>query len=130
MQVTTLDCYHYTHSSLLTSFQGSVDQICCWSTSLTVTGTDGAIVGGGWCEPSQCEGACYCVLHGNAAPTTRHRDTREKVASDHPIALSRGRRRPGECHVSCPMSSDCESFWWTSWDWECKEQCLTNCHNS
>ena len=64
---------------------------CCnhhirnWPTSLTVTGRDGAVVGGDWCEPSQCEGACCCVLHGNGPPPTSLRDAGEIVASDHPI---------------------------------------------
>ena len=102
----------------LTSFQGSVDQICRWSTSLTVTGKDGAVVGGGWCEPSQCEGACCCVRHGNGVPSmcTSLRDAVERIASDHPITFSGGRRRPRECQI--PSSrSDCETLWWTSRGW-------------
>ena len=81
---------------------------------LTVAGRDGAVVGGEWCEPSQCEGACCCELHGNTAPPTNLRHTGERVASDHSIAFSGGRRRPGECHVPFSMLSDCEMLWWTS----------------
>ena len=101
----------------LMSFQGSVDQICWWSTSLTVTGRDRAVVGGGWCEPSQCEGACCCVLHGNTVPPTSLRDTGERVASDHPITFSGGKRGPRESHVPCFTLGDCEALWWASRSW-------------
>ena len=92
--------------------------IYSWPTSLIVSSRDGAVVGGGWCEPSQCKGACCCVLHGNTAPPTNLRDTGERVTSDHPIAKGGSRRRPIKCYVLRAMLSDCETPWWTSRGWE------------
>ena len=86
-----------------------------WSTSLTVASRDRAVVGGEWCELSQCEGACYCVLHGNTVPPATLRNTGEEVASDHSIASAGNRRGPKKCHV--PYSgSDTEVLRWTSRD--------------
>ena len=102
-------------NSLLTSFQGSGDHTWDWSTSLIVTGKDGAVVGGSWCEPSQCEGVCCCILLGNPVPPTNLRDTGERVASDHLITQGRHRRGPSECHVPCCALSDCDTLWLTSW---------------
>ena len=100
---------------------------CCnyhihsWSTSQDVTGRDGAVVGGGRCEPSQSEGACCCVLHANTIPPTSLRDTGEEVASDHPITQGGSRRGPRESHVSCSRN-DCEILWWTSGSWGRKSE--------
>ena len=105
----------------LTIIQCCNYHICSWSTSQDVTGSDGAVVGGGWCEPSQCEGVCCCVLHGNTVPTTSLRDTGEEVAGDHPIALSRSRRGPRESHVPL-FRGDCEALWWTSRSWGRKSE--------
>ena len=87
------------------------------SNSQDVNGRDGAVVGGSWCKPSQCKGACCCVLHGNTAPPTSHRHTGERVASDHPIALSGSRRGPRKCNAPCFTLSDCEILWWISGGW-------------
>ena len=99
--------YMYTCMNL-TIIQCHNHSKCRWSTSLTVTGRDGAIVGGGWCQPFQCEGACCCVLHGSTAPPISLRDTGEEVASDHTIALSRSRRGPRECNISRASFCICE----------------------
>ena len=69
------------------------DHVCGWPTSLTVTGKDGAIVGGGWCKPHHCEGTRCCVLHGNAVSITG-RDTGEEVANDHSMLHGGSRRGP------------------------------------
>ena len=62
--------------------------MCSWSTPLTIPGRGRAVVGGGWCEPCQCEGACYCVLHGNTVPpSTSGTHAGEEVASDHSTPL-------------------------------------------
>ena len=105
----------------LTIIQCCNDQIHSWSTSQDVAGCNGAVVGGGWCEPSQCEGACCCVLHGNTAPPTSHRDTRERVTSDHSIAQGRDRRGPRESYVPL-FRGDCEALWWTSRSWGRKSE--------
>ena len=105
----------------LTIIQCCNDQIHSWSTSQDVTGRDGAVVGGEWCEPSHCEGACCCVLHGNAVPPTTLRDTRERVTSDHSIAQGRDRRRPRKSHVPL-FRGDCEALWWTSRSWGRKSE--------
>ena len=88
------------------------NHVCSRPTSLTVTGKDRAVVGGGWYKSSQCEGACCSVLHGNTVPTIG-RDTGEEVASDHSMLEVGSRRGPRECHVPC-SGSDCETLWWAS----------------
>ena len=99
----------------LTSLQSDYDHGCNLSISLMVDGKDGAVVCGGRCEPSQCEGAILCVLHGDV-PLSSQRSTGKGVASDHPIALCSIRGGPRECHVPCSRS-DYEIQWWTSWGW-------------
>ena len=103
--------------TVLTSIQCRNYLVCHWSIPPNVTGRDGAIVGGSWCEPSQCEGACCCVLHRNAAPPTSLGDTGEEVASDHSIAQGGCRRGPRECHVPWSLLSVCETQWWTCGGW-------------
>ena len=107
---------------VLTIIQRRNHAVCSWPISPNVTSGDGAVVRGGWCEPSQCEGACCCVLHGNTVPCTSLRGTGEEVASDHPITEGGGRRRPRECHVPCCMLNDLETQWWTCWGWEGQEE--------
>ena len=100
--ITLLSHYKLVHlqKTVLTIIQCRHYPVCHWPIPPNVTGRDGAVVGGGWCEPSQCEGAGCCVLHGNAAPpTTTLGDTGEEVASDHPIAEGGSRRGPRKCHV-------------------------------
>ena len=101
----------------LTIIQRRNHNVCSWSISPNVADRDGAVVGGSWCEPSQCEGACCCVLHGNGVPSTctNLRNTGERVANDHFIAQIK--RGPRECHVPCCMLSDCETLWWNSGGW-------------
>ena len=80
-----------------------------------VAGKDGAAVCGERCEPSQCEGAILCVLHGDV-PASSQRSTGEGVASDHPIALCNIRGGPRECHVPCSRI-DHEIQRRTTWSW-------------
>ena len=71
---------------VLTIIQCQNHAVRSWPISPNVTGRDGAVAGGGWCEASQSEGACCYVLHGNTVPPTSLRDTGEEVDSDHHIA--------------------------------------------
>jgi len=105
-QLRTYECIDPLISKLkgkLTILQSVCHHGCHWSISLTVDSKDGAVVGGGRCEPLQCEVACLCVLHENA-PHTSLRGTGEGVSSDHPIALCGIRRIPRTCHVPCSRS--------------------------
>ena len=88
---------------------------CYWSVPLMVAGKDGAAVRGERCEPSQCEGAILCVLHGDVPPSSQ-RSTGKIVASDHPIALCNIRGGPRECQAPCSRR-DYEIQWWTCWSW-------------
>ena len=103
---------------VLTIIQRRNHAVHSWSISPNVIGRDGAVVGGSWCEPSQSEGACCCVLHVNGVPSTctNLRNTGEKVASDHPIKGGGSRRGPSKCYVPCFMH-DRETQWWNNGGW-------------
>ena len=112
----------YRHTPTSANWEGELTILICrygpgchWSIPLTVAGKDGAAVCGERCEPSQCEGAILCVLHGDV-PLSSQRSTGKGVASDHPIALCSIRGGPRECHAPCSRN-DHKIQWWTSWSW-------------